>query len=97
MQVGEDLLARADVLTPELLGLIRDRAGDEWLARLWAAKEALAKARELFFFADRVPAAEALPRYVRDKVAKTTAERAAERAAHTAPPLPPTAAQPLHP
>ena len=44
-----------------------------------------------------VPAAEALPRYVRDKVAKTTAERAAERAAHTAPPLPPTAAQPLHP
>ena len=32
-----------------------------------------------------VPAAEALPRYVRDKVAKTTAERAAERAAAAAP------------
>ena len=31
------------------------------------------------------PAAQALPRYIRDKVAKTTAERAAERAAQSAP------------
>ena len=31
-----------------------------------------------------LPADQALPRYIRDKVAKTTAERAAERAAQTA-------------
>lgn len=41
-----------------------------------------------------VPAAEALPRYIRDKVAKTTEERAAEKAAASAvsaPPVPPVA------
>jgi tRNA threonylcarbamoyladenosine biosynthesis protein TsaB len=36
-----------------------------------------------------VPAEEALPRYIRDKVAKTTAEREAEKAAAAAPTPPP--------
>jgi tRNA threonylcarbamoyladenosine biosynthesis protein TsaB len=39
-----------------------------------------------------VPAAQALPRYIRDKVAKTTAEREAEKAAAAAAPLPPAPA-----
>ena len=44
-----------------------------------------------------VPAAEALPRYIRDKVAKTTAERDAERAAQNTLIAPPATAQPLQP
>lgn len=36
-----------------------------------------------------LPAGQALPRYIRDKVAKTTAERAAERAAKTSGPIAP--------
>lgn len=56
------------------------------VAALPAANALLRLAPVLLAAGGGVPAGDALPRYIRDKVAQTTAERAALRAAQAAPP-----------
>lgn len=58
-------------------------AGAPWLAALPTATAMLRLAPALLAAGHAVPAEQALPLYVRNKVAKTTDERAAERAALT--------------
>jgi tRNA threonylcarbamoyladenosine biosynthesis protein TsaB len=55
-------------------------AGSPGIAALPSAESMLRLAPQLLEQGLAIPAAQALPRYVRDKVAKTTAERMAERA-----------------
>lgn len=84
-----DLLAPEAVVVPEGWTLAGNAgaiygarlAGAPGIAALPSAQAQLRLAPQLLQAGQAVAAHEALPRYIRDKVAKTTAERMAERAA----------------
>ena len=89
---ADRLLAPSQLLLPEgfsLAGnahsvyaaLLRLPAGTQPIAALPQASALLRLAPGLLAAGHAVPADQAMPRYIRDKVAKTTAERAAEKAA----------------
>ena len=67
---GNSLLAHAEAWQPAI-------GGSRWPEAVPSARALLALARRAWAAGDACDAAEALPLYVRDKVAQTTAERAA--------------------